>query len=73
MVKIGDTVKMTDKLKAELIKNDCEEHVIEFGDCQGIVESYIYPDTDIDDVDVRWAPSGLKYGYSINELEKFNG
>ena len=33
---IGDTVKMSKKLKSNLIKNDCKDHVDEFGDCNGI-------------------------------------
>ena len=67
-IKIGDTVRMSDELKNGLIENNCQEHVDEFGECEGIVESWIYPNTDIKDVNVRWKPSELRYGYNIETL-----
>ena len=40
-IKSGDLVKMNQKLKDELISNDCKEHVDEFGECIGIVEDKV--------------------------------
>ena len=72
-IEIGDRIKMSDELKKSLIENDSKEHVEEFGDCEGIVESWMFPDLkDVKDVNVRWKPSGLRYGYNINSLIKLN-
>lgn len=78
MIKSGDKVKMSDSLKELLIKNGCEEHVEEFGDCIGIVEDYVdYNNNGENDINkigpefnVRWMPSKLRYGYSPDELIK---
>jgi hypothetical protein len=67
----GDKVKMTEKLKISLMSNGCEDHVIEFGNCIGIVEDRCYPNiNEATEVNVRWQPSGLRYGYFPDELEK---
>lgn len=42
----GDKVKMSEKLKSILTSNGCEEHVIEFENCIGIVEERVLPDID---------------------------
>lgn len=68
-INIGDTVKMSDSLKKSLTDNNCQEHVEEFGDCIGIVESWEYPnEEDINIVNVRWKPSELRYAYSTDLL-----
>jgi hypothetical protein len=68
-MKKGDIVKMSEFLKQTLKGNGCEEHVIEFGNCIGIVEGKCYPDNEFaDEVDVRWQPSGLRYAYFPEEL-----
>jgi hypothetical protein len=71
-LKRGDFVKMTQSCKDALINNDCEEHVKEFGECIGIVEGYVdYGNSKGPEVDVRWLPMGLRYGYDPeNDLIK---
>lgn len=77
-IKSGDLVKMNQKLKDELISNDCKEHVDEFGECIGIVEDKVNynrdgendPDKIGPEYNVRWYPSKLRYGYSLEQLEK---
>jgi len=68
MIKTGDTVKMSDLLKIGMISNGSEEHVDEFGECEGIVEENSTGDPLW--VDVRWHPSELRYGYHIDNLIK---
>ncbi len=68
MIKIGGKVKMSDDLKEGLVKNGCKDHVEEFGNCEGVVESWVYPNTDIKEVNVRWKPSNLRYAYDIDML-----
>lgn len=69
-MKKGDKVKMTEDFKKALMKNESADHIKEFGDCVGIVEGLCYPDSSCDDVDVRWIPSGLRYGYLPENLVK---
>lgn len=72
--KKGDKVKMSESYKKSLIDNDCKEHVDEFGDCEGYVEDFVNynkeGENDLDkigpEVNVRWQPSGLRYGYDPN-------
>jgi len=62
-------VKMSEDFKKSLINSGCEDHVKEFGECVGIVEDKMFPDCDdCDEVNVRWLPSKLRYGYSPKEL-----
>ena len=69
-MKKGTIVKMNDALKAELIKNDCKEHVDEFGECEGVVEDKMFPECDdCEEVNVRWKPTNLRYGYRPDQLE----
>lgn len=78
MIKSGDKVKMSDALKESLIKNGCKEHVDEFGDCIGIVQDYVNYNSNGEndprkigpELNVRWLPSNLRYGYSPDELIK---
>lgn len=59
---------MTEELKRHLRNNGSEEHVEEFGDCIGIVEGPMY-DSWIE-LNVRWQPSNLRYGYHPKNLER---
>ena len=68
MVKIGDIVKMSKNLKEGLIENGCKDHVEEFGNCEGVTESWVNPNTNMKDVNVRWKPSNLRYAYNVNML-----
>lgn len=43
-------------------------HIEEFGDCEGVVEDRMFLDPAAQEVNVRWAPSGLRYGYHPNDL-----
>jgi hypothetical protein len=65
-MKKGTKVKMSEELKQSFINNDCQDHVDEFGDCIGLVEDKI--DQYSNDVNVRWQPSGLRYGYDPEYL-----
>ncbi len=69
-MKKGDKVKMSEGLKEAMRQNGRKEHVKEFGECIGVVERLI--DDDDYEVDVRWQPSNLRYGYSINSLVKID-
>ncbi len=70
-IKKGDTVKMSAEIKQMLIDNDCKAHVDEFGECVGVVEDPVDfnndgendPDKIGPEVNVRWKPSNLRYGY----------
>ena len=42
-------------------------HVNEFGDCEGIVIGPMQPGWEWE-VDVRWQPSNLRYGYHPDDL-----
>lgn len=66
-IKAGTNVKMSQQLKDGLISNNCKAHVDEFGDCVGIVEDQIDPR--YPDVNVRWQPSKLRYGYNPDSLD----
>lgn len=71
MIKKGDKVKMSVCCKTELINSGCKDHVTEFGDCTGLVEDPIWPNGEGPEVNVRWEPSGLVYGYDPKiHLEK---
>ena len=44
-------------------------HVDEFGDCVGVVQGPTFPNVpDAPEVDVRWEPSQLRYGYLPEDL-----
>ena len=45
-------------------------HVEEFGECVGIVIGSMWPNGEGPEVDVRWQPSNLRYGYNPVDLEK---
>lgn len=65
----GTRVRMSEHLKAQFIKNDCQEHVDEFGHCEGIVQGPVdWGSCKGPEVDVRWQPSNLRYAYHPDEL-----
>lgn len=65
----GTKVRMSDEHKQQLIINDCKQHVEEFGNCVGIVEGPVdYNGVQGPEVDVRWEPSKLRYGYHPDSL-----
>ena len=66
----GDIVKMNEEFKT-IIMNNSHEHVIEFGECEGVVEDRMFPNLtakQAPEVNVRWFPSMLRYGYDPSEL-----
>lgn len=66
----GTWVRMTQDLKDGMRANGSHEHVDEFGDCIGMVIGPMFPDCeDAPEVDVRWQPSNLRYGYHPDHLE----
>lgn len=72
-MKPGTKVRMRRSLKIALRKNDCDAHVREFGGCVGIVLGPVdYGTQQGPEVDVRWLPSRLKYGYDPMELKVVN-
>ena len=65
----GTKVRMGEALKQQLVANGGAEHVEEFGECVGVVEGLVnYGTEQGPDVDVRWQPSNLRYGYHPEEL-----
>jgi hypothetical protein len=70
----GTKVKMSEEMKYRLRENGSEEHIVEFGECEGIVEGLVSWDENSDtppgpEVNVRWQPSGLKYAYHPDDLQ----
>jgi len=60
---------MSQGLKETFKKNGCNDHVVEFGNCIGIVQGYTnYGNVVGPDVDVRWQPSNLRYAYDPKYL-----
>ena len=66
----GMRVRMTAEFKRELEQSNCQDHVREFGDCIGIVEGSMFDGHPELEWDVRWQPSGLKYGYAAHHVEE---
>lgn len=73
----GTRVRMSEAYKAAA-RIHSPDHVAEFGACMGRVEGpvdYNTPGTPFDaeklgpELDVRWQPSNLRYGYDPNDLE----
>lgn len=81
-MKPGLRVRMGEALKEEFRRNDCAGHVKEFGECIGIVEGLVDYNNEGDEpydplkrgpeVNVRWQPSGLRYGYHPDFLKVVN-
>lgn len=70
LIKVGDAVKMSEKLKETIIRAGFEFHISAFGNCVGIVESY--PNNVRSECNVSWLPSKLTYRYNKNELIRLN-
>lgn len=65
----GTLVRMAEAYKLSNAKND--DTIAEFGDCVGLVEGPMFPDVhNAPEVDVRWRPSRLRYGYDPQHLER---
>lgn len=68
-MKRGIRVRMSEQLKRDLRANGCGDHVNEFGDCVGTVEGPVdFGTQQGPEVDVRWQPSNLRYGYHPRQL-----
>ncbi len=68
-MKPGTKVIMSTQLKKNLISNNCQGHVREFGGCIGIVEDLVDFGTQKGpEVNVRWQPSNLRYAYHPKDL-----
>jgi len=66
--KPGDLVKMSASYKKR-IKKGIPDHLKEFGHCCGIVEGPVdYGSQKGPELDVRWNPSRLRYGYAPKDL-----
>ena len=63
MIAPNTKVKMSEDLKKDLLSNGCYEHVVEFGDCIGIVQGTADGFNDPHLLDIRWQPSNLRYAY----------
>jgi hypothetical protein len=63
----GKLVRMKESFKEAMRRNGSSEHIDEFGDCVGVILGPMEPGWP--EVDVRWKPSNLKYGYDIENLE----
>ncbi len=69
-MKKGTKVKMKDSFKQQCLKNESRDHILEFGECTGIVIGLTHPELPgIDDVAIRWQPSNLRYNYSPDDLD----
>ena len=64
----GTKVRMSQEYKNEL-KIHNPEHLEEFGGCIGVVGERVHPNTNYPELDVRWQPSNLRYGYFPEQLE----
>lgn len=72
MVVKGTRVRMKESYKESLRSGDefTLAHCEEFGECEGIVDGLIdYGFFQGPEVDVRWQPSNLRYGYDPENLE----
>jgi hypothetical protein len=70
LIKVGDAVKMSEELKETTIRAGFKFHILAFGNCVGIVESY--PSNIISECNVSWLPSKLTYRYNKNKLIRLN-
>ena len=63
--KKGDEVRMSQKFKDGNLQW-MTEHILEFKNCTGIVEDRVFPncsEEEAPEINVRWKPSNLVYGY----------
>lgn len=69
-MKKGTIVRMSEEFKQRMLLGESKEHIEEFGECIGVVEDKCYPDLDCaPEVNVRWEPSKLRYGYFPKDLK----
>jgi len=69
-MKKGTRVMMTEEIKRALRENGSGEHVDEFGECTGeVIGPMDYGTSKGPEVDVRWHPSNLRYGYHPKHLK----
>lgn len=61
----GDVVRMTETYK----NNSPGEHTEEFGHCLGVVLGKTFKNEEGPELDVRWFPSLMRYGYHPDDLE----
>jgi hypothetical protein len=65
----GTRVRMSKALKKEMRKTS-QAHIKEFGNCVGVVMGLMDYGTQLGpEVDVRWLPSNLCYGYLPETLD----
>lgn len=64
-MKLGTRVRLTKDAK-QSCHPESAQHMEEFGDCEGIVEGPVGGSGP--EVNVRWEPSGLRYGYDPKHL-----
>jgi len=71
-MKVGTRVKMAAAFKRRMATTD-RGHVEEFGRCVGTVEGPVDYGRQLGpELNVRWAPSGLRYGYAPEDLVLVN-
>lgn len=70
-IRPGDRVRMTEAHRLKLRTGRSRQHESEFGECVGVVIGLTDFGTALGpELDVRWAPSGLRYAYHPSELER---
>jgi hypothetical protein len=69
-IKKGDLVRMSEKFISDMMLGESKDHVEEFKNCIGKVDGPSYPNGEGPEMDVRWMPSGLRYGYDPINLIK---
>lgn len=70
----GDRVRMSAALKDKLRSNGSVDHLRDFGDCYGIVLGLVTWNDETPpgpEVDVRWHPSCLRFGYLPEDLDLY--
>lgn len=70
LINTGSRVRMSRSLRTAMRWSGSRRHVREFGRCVGVVLDLVdYGTQNGPEVNVRWEPSGLRYGYNPNDLE----
>lgn len=67
-MKIGAIVKLSEKFKSKMITNGCKPHIDEFGKSLGKVSGPMWANGEGPEIDVKWEPYGLRYGYNPEDL-----
>lgn len=70
-MKSGDCVRWTTAFKNQYENTTMAPHIKEFGDCIGVIQGPMFLQSwpEAPELDVRWHPSNLRYGYDPSELE----